>query len=168
MAQNWLGLCNENLTELKSHNKYQLDNATATIVYWDNWNDVGNNFVCYMPSSNSFICGRPAIRFHDCYKASNGKGYAHASFAFRAPGYIAGFPIDFGFASIKQDGTLSVIGQSKSIQRPLKGREQKLIGMLPLKRLLPGQRFQLELSRLLLLVEWNLPRDSMVQNRTLL
>lgn len=113
MAQNWLGLCNENLTELKNHNKYQLDNATSTIVYWNEWNDVKDSFVCYMPDSNRFICGRPAIRFHDCYKASNGKGYAHASFAFRAPGYIAGFPIDFGFASIKQDGTLSVIGQKQ-------------------------------------------------------
>lgn len=113
MAQNWLGLCNENLTELKNHNKYQLGNATSTIVYWDNWNDVGNNFVCYMPSSHMFICGRPAIRFHDCYKASDGKGYAHASFAFRAPGYIAGFPIDFGFASVNQAGTLSVIGQKQ-------------------------------------------------------
>lgn len=113
MAQNWLGLCDENLTELKNHNKYQLGNATSTIVYWDNWNDVGNNFVCYMPSSGSFICGRPAIRFHDCYKASDGKGYAHASFAFRAPGYIAGFPIDFGFASVNQSGTLSVIGQKQ-------------------------------------------------------
>lgn len=113
MAQNWLGLCNENLTELKGHNKYQLDNATATIVYWNEWNDVEDSFVCYMPDSNRFICGRPAIRFHDCYKASDGKGYAHASFAFRAPGYIAGFPIDFGFASINQAGTLSVIGQKQ-------------------------------------------------------
>ena len=67
-------------------------------------------FTMYMPDTSRYIYATTAIKFHDCYKVGN-TGYAHASFGFIAPGYMAGFPISFGFAGVNKAGSVWSMGQ---------------------------------------------------------
>jgi len=109
MAQNWCGLFNTGLTELTGHKTYNMNFASPIKAYK---NQI-KHFITYMPDSNGTVSATTSINFQDCYKASDGKGYAHASFGFNTPGYIAAFPIVFGFVSVDKSGTLRVIGQKQ-------------------------------------------------------
>ena len=65
-----------------------------------------------MPDTVPTISPTTAIKFHDCYKVGS-TGYAHATFAFNAPGYVATFPLMFGFAGVNQAGSVWVIGSKQ-------------------------------------------------------
>lgn len=108
MAQGWYGLNTYNVTELKNHSKYYMQSST-NIVFWNN---MSKNFICYMPDTGSTISATTAIKFHDCYRVGD-TGYAHASFAFNAPGYVAVFPLMFGFAGCNEKGERWVIGSKQ-------------------------------------------------------
>lgn len=109
MAQRWLGLTQTAMTQITDRSKYYMGNTTNSIVLHSNMHE---NFITYMPDSKTFISATTAINFHDCYKVGD-TGYAHASFAFIAPGYYAGFPIAFGFAGVNKAGSVWVIGQKQ-------------------------------------------------------
>lgn len=124
MAQRWKWTYKDsNITDLSSNpGKYVMGN-TDFIVFHNNMktrptntdSDASNSqyFVMYMPDSNNYIYATTAIKFHDCYRVDN-TGYAHASFAFIAPGYLAGFPLSFGFAGVNKAGSVWSIGQMQT------------------------------------------------------
>lgn len=108
MAQGWYGLNTYNVTELKNHSKYNIGSSVSIAT----WNNMTKNFVCYMPDTNSTISATTTMKFHDCYRVGD-TGYAHASFAFNAPGYVAVFPLMFGFAACNEKGERWVVGSKQ-------------------------------------------------------
>ncbi len=110
MTQYWANLDVVNVTELKNNSTYYLG-SSANIVYWSNKT---GNFIYFMPDTKSYVAATTSIQFHDCYKV-NDKGWAHASYGFNLPGYVANFPISFGFAGVNEAGSVWVIGQKQVV-----------------------------------------------------
>lgn len=112
MSQLWQNLVAENITPIDDSTDYTFSRTNYIVLH----NNRYGQFVMYMPSSKSFISATTAIKFHDCYKVGD-TGYAHASFAFIAPGYLAGFPISFGFAGVNKSNSVWIIGQKQVYTR---------------------------------------------------